>query len=618
MEIGWEGELLEVQLDFSNKVTLVTLNSIQGPVIAGLTRNLSPHEMPDQVRHDTQTGGRHDESQKFVICLGMCNFKRKYAFAVMTASFKIIFATLVATAALVACTKDTTPGKVDTDSVSPAAEGTRVITVSFAPQTKTTLEEGLQPRFANGDSILLFTVPEDENETLLTDIRKVKVDGSGNATISTNLNGTLKAFYPASAAVVKNNIVIGEISAVQSGKFADANIAGADINENNSAQFENVAPLLIITPPSGTKKLIVRSLRTIGEGGQRSEMAFPINTSAEEKEQCTVTVLNPDSDGKYYVAFYYDYDVKLSDLSFEALFDASGTTGSIKGIPASKIAQQAAATGIENYEIIKPGIAYTIDGNNWHEYVTIAGRKWATMNVGAESPTELGDYFMWGEVKGHTADFTIETTSQEVAPYNIVDLKVNAFQTDFSAFDFTSDTRYNNSTKNKDDGFSGSNVPFVSSASYEEHGWFGHIWACTFSKYVEESNVLKLCDDAANVNWGGSWRIPTLEEYNALINCGYTWENNYCSSGKAGSTFTENGQTVFFPVSGWGWGLDLQFLEHCFYWSSTPNNGETGPGAYGMDISNGEAIYNVYNGYRYCGFQIRAIIDEPDFIATED
>ena len=35
-----EGELLEVQLDFSNKVTPVTLNLIQGLVIAGLTRNL--------------------------------------------------------------------------------------------------------------------------------------------------------------------------------------------------------------------------------------------------------------------------------------------------------------------------------------------------------------------------------------------------------------------------------------------------------------------------------------------------------------------------------------------------------------------------------------------------
>lgn len=31
-----------------------------------------------------------------------------------------------------------------------------------------------------------------------------------------------------------------------------------------------------------------------------------------------------------------------------------------------------------------------------HEYVTVGSQKWATMNVGASSPTDYDDYFAWG------------------------------------------------------------------------------------------------------------------------------------------------------------------------------------------------------------------------------
>ena len=512
----------------------------------------------------------------------------------MTASFKIIFATLVATAALVACTKDTTPGKVDTDSVSPAAEGSRVIAVSFAsqPQTKTTLE-GLQPKFVNEkDTILLYTVPEDENEPLLTDTCVVKVDGSGKATIYTDLTGKLKAIYPAKAAVLEDNVITAEILAIQSGKFADANIAGADIDENNSARFENAAPLLIITPPSGTKKLIVRSLRTIGEDGQRSEMACPINTSAEEKEQCTITVLNPDNDGRYYVTLYFDYDVKLSDLSFEAWFDEGGTTGSIKGIPEKKIKEQAAATGLKDYEIIQPGTAYTIADKNWHEYVEVGGHKWATMNVGAENSTDAGKYFAWGDTEGQIA----KTEGQ------------GAFDTpfDWAHAPFT------------DDGDCSSEASIAQVAA-----------ACP-------GNVLALQYDAANANWGGAWRMPTTDEYFSLaIACGWDPEDlpvlpavtasldKGCYkldkaqeilpeySGFVGLlTIEDSEHKLFFPAAGEGsynGTLELR-NEYGFYYSSTYFSSST---AYTWVFT--VTLYtNNTSSSRCDGYTVRAIIDESD------
>ena len=37
------------------------------------------------------------------------------------------------------------------------------------------------------------------------------------------------------------------------------------------------------------------------------------------------------------------------------------------------------------------------DGHQWVDLGLPSGTKWATMNVGADSPEEYGDYFAWGE-----------------------------------------------------------------------------------------------------------------------------------------------------------------------------------------------------------------------------
>ena len=91
--------------------------------------------------------------------------------------------------------------------------------------------------------------------------------------------------------------------------------------------------------------------------------------------------------------------------------------------------------------------------------------KWANINVGAESPEDYGNYYAWGE-----------TSTKET--YN------------WSTYFDTND---------------GGN---------------------TFTKYNNEGGktVLDPEDDAAHVNWGGSWRMPTQAEWWELINCcTWTW-----------------------------------------------------------------------------------------------
>ena len=169
----------------------------------------------------------------------------------MKASFKFILAALAATAALAACTKEITPPDFENDKIVPASEGSRVIVVSFAPQTKTTLY-GLQPKFSLNDSILI------SNGEVL-DTCNVKIDDkTGAATISTDLTGPLTAVYPYKAAKMNgdnaNQIDSVLVSTEQDGTFASANICMAkNISEDaKAATFENKTALFCITPGAGS------------------------------------------------------------------------------------------------------------------------------------------------------------------------------------------------------------------------------------------------------------------------------------------------------------------------------------------------------------------------------
>ena len=97
-----------------------------------------------------------------------------------------------------------------------------------------------------------------------------------------------------------------------------------------------------------------------------------------------------------------------------------------------------------------------------HDFVEINGVKWATCNLGAEKPEDPGWYFMWGDNK----------------PYQI-------------------------------------NWVSPRPRRFHPH-WDGREWI----KYSLQDNKLVLDpeDDAAHVLWGGKWRVPTMDEFDSLIN----------------------------------------------------------------------------------------------------
>ncbi len=163
-----------------------------------------------------------------------------------------------------------------------------------------------------------------------------------------------------------------------------------------------------------------------------------------------------------------------------------------------------------------------VDG---HEYVDLglpSGTLWATMNVGATSTTDSGDYFAWGET----------------APKENYDW-----------------------------------------STYKWYNGAGTSSANTFTKYntkssygtVDNKTVLEAADDAATANWGTGWRMPSFEEVQELLSssyCTWTWRTLNGVNGQL--VVGPNGNSIFLPAAGYRYYTSLYGAgSYGYYWSSS-------------------------------------------------
>ncbi len=253
----------------------------------------------------------------------------------MKASFRFILAALAATAALVGCTKEITPN-FENDKVNP--EGSRIIAVSFAPQTKTTLD-GLQPKFEDGKDTVLIS----NTNALDTCVVSVK---DNKATISTNLTGPLTAVYPYTAAGMSedngNEIDTVLVSTVQSGKFADANICMAKMTGENeeSLSFENKTAVFCIKPAAGASSEYVE----VKAEGFNIANDYPEGSTHTSLETIHVNTTSADS---VYVSILVPKNLTVGNLTFS------------DGTNVKTIKDERASTAIA------AGTLYTVTNANW-------------------------------------------------------------------------------------------------------------------------------------------------------------------------------------------------------------------------------------------------------------
>lgn len=184
---------------------------------------------------------------------------------------------------------------------------------------------------------------------------------------------------------------------------------------------------------------------------------------------------------------------------------------------------------------------------NGHEYVDLGlSVKWATMNVGATSPEDYGGYFAWGE-------------TQSKSTYN--------WGSYFDSVD-------------------GSNT--------------------NFNKYsTSKKTTLDPEDDAAHVNWGGDWRMPTSNEVNELINsCTWTWTTQNGVNGYK-VTSKKNGNSIFLPAAGCRNDSSLRYVGSLGgYWSSSLDSSYS-YNAYFLDFYSSYVVRG--NGNRGFGQSVRAV-----------
>ena len=144
--------------------------------------------------------------------------------------------------------------------------------------------------------------------------------------------------------------------------------------------------------------------------------------------------------------------------------------------------------------------------------------KWASCNLGANTPEEYGDYYAWGETETKSKAYTSGT------------YKFYKLETDYVGGVYV---QYKGYTK------------YIPQSKADIYGFRG---------FYDNKTVLDPEDDAANVKLGDKWRMPTIAEYEELIdNCQCDWVTY---KGVPGRKFTskKTGYTdkwIFLPAAGY-------------------------------------------------------------------
>jgi len=177
-----------------------------------------------------------------------------------------------------------------------------------------------------------------------------------------------------------------------------------------------------------------------------------------------------------------------------------------------------------------------------------SGTKWADRNVGADSPEDYGDYFAWGETQIKDS-YTKENSTTYGLSYS--ELQSNGI--------------------------------------------------------IDGNGNLTAKYDAATVNWGKKWRMPTEAQIQEICSeCIWTWTrkggvNGYVVTG-------DNGNSIFVPATGYRYGTSLKSVgSFGYYWSSTAYEYNSNAACYHLITFDSGG--HCYTGGCIDGFSVRPVAE---------
>ena len=182
--------------------------------------------------------------------------------------------------------------------------------------------------------------------------------------------------------------------------------------------------------------------------------------------------------------------------------------------------------------------------------------------MGASSPEDYGDYFAWGE--------TIKKSEYSYSTYK--------YRTPQGINKYTTNT---NSVS-----------------------------------IVDNKTELDVLDDAAYINWGDGWRMPSIIQMKELLDNNYTTSEWISQNGIYGRKITSKltGENIFLPASGVIEGNSAISGITGNYWSRSLD--VTEPSFAQLLCFNSESIEASFLDFRYYGQTIRPVVNNSTIITS--
>ena len=264
-------------------------------------------------------------------------------------------------------------------------------------------------------------------------------------------------------------------------------------------------------------------------------------------------------------------EATTGDITVTPTSGTSTIYAALSGISSTAVTLTA-TVGNDTYSFEKAGVTFTngkyyeitvkmtrtgVNGRAFVDLGLTSGTLWATMNVGADNETDYGDYIAWGETEGYNSGKRLFY---------------------WSTYKWCSD-----------------NTP-------------------TFTKYSDGSygtadglTELEADDDAATVNWGGGWQMPSRAQQDELASqCTWVWTTKNGVNGyEVKSRVNDN--SIFMPAAGTCYDTDCPYAAGSkgYYASRTYTSDMAG----GYDIYfESTSVSSSNSGMRFMGLSVRPVV----------